>query len=412
VTQVAAHHGRWRSITVWTLVVLATLIAFASTLTLWVKRQMLDNGEWKAASAKVIADPEVRGALSVFVVNQLYANVDVAAALAQRLPPDAKPLAAPAAAALRGPAANGVDLLLQRPRVQQLWIESSARAHQRLVNVLENKTGYGIDTGNGVVTLDAGNLVTELGTEIGLPQAALDRLPPATGQIVLMRSSQLGLAQQAVQAIGVLSGWLLALVLVMYAVAVYLAHGRRRETLRSIAWAFMALGLVVLTVRKLAGNYVVDALTSPTNHDPVHRVWLISSTILGQIAWATIFYGVLLLAGVALAGSTRIARRARGAMAPVLNDRQGIAWGAAGFLFLLLVLWGGTHALRTWWGVVLIGGLFAAGLVALRRQTLEEAVIAAGAYSSADEIARLTELHDSGSISDAEFERAKDHALT
>jgi uncharacterized SAM-binding protein YcdF (DUF218 family) len=56
----------------------------------------------------------------------------------------------------------------------------------------------------------------------------------------------------------------------------------------------------------------------------------------------------------------------------VLNERQGFVWAGVGFVFLLAVLWGGTHALRTWWGILLLGGLIAIGVVAFRRQTLRE----------------------------------------
>jgi hypothetical protein len=49
-----------------------------------------------------------------------------------------------------------------------------------------------------------------------------------------------------------------------------------------------------------------------------------------------------------------------------------MAWGVAAGVFLLLVLWGGTHALRVWWGILLLGGLLALGVWALRKQTLEE----------------------------------------
>jgi hypothetical protein len=423
--------GRRRA-AVWLLIVLATVIAFISVLTTWVNRQMLDNNAWKNASEEVIQDPEVRDALSVFLVNELYSSVDVPAALRERLPRDAKPLAAPVAAGLREPATNAVDFMLSRPRIQNRWISASAAAHQRLVNVLENKTGYGIATGNGVVTLDLGDLVTQLGTEIGIPASALAKVPPQTGEVVLMRSSELSLAQQGVQVVRVLSVWLLVLVLVMYAAAVCIARGRRRETIRTIAWAFVLLGVLLLAVRKIAGSYVVDALASPAYHVTGHHVWLIATSILGQIAWATVWYGLVALAGVTLAGPTRAARAVRRLVAPVLNNHQGYAWSGFALVMLLLVLWGGTHALRTWWGVLLLGALLAAGLVALRRQTLSEAAVSAGLAPSFDpsrltakvrkavggggrspgeEIARLQALRETGSITDEEFERGKRLAL-
>jgi hypothetical protein len=36
------------------------------------------------------------------------------------------------------------------------------------------------------------------------------------------------------------------------------------------------------------------------------------------------------------------------------------------------VLWGGTHALRTWWGIALFAILIAGGMVALLRQLRDE----------------------------------------
>src|SRR3954469_19680031 len=105
--------GRRRAL-VWALIVAASLLAFASILTTWVHRQMLDEQSWKDASADLIADPHVRQAVSVYVVDQLYGNVDVPAALEQRLPPDLKPPAASAAGALPQPAAQAVHRLVGR----------------------------------------------------------------------------------------------------------------------------------------------------------------------------------------------------------------------------------------------------------------------------------------------------------
>ena len=208
-------------------------------------------------------EPEVQDALSVFLVNELYDNVDVASGLEERLPENLRPLASPVAAALREPATDGVKRLLEAPRVQQLWIDANAVAHQKLVNVLENKTGNGISTGNGVVTLDLSQLVTEIGTDLGVPASALAKIPPDTGVITVMRSDQLSAAQTAVQAVRVLSTGLLVLVLGLFALAIYLARGERRQTLRNIGFAFVLVGLIVLVVRRVAGNVAVDALTSP-----------------------------------------------------------------------------------------------------------------------------------------------------
>ena len=363
--------GRRRAL-IWTLVLLAALIGLITILTMWVNRQMLDNKAWQKASTQVIADKQVQSALSVYLVDQLYANVDVAGELQKQLPPILQGLAGPVAGALQQPATQAVKFMLARPRVQQLFIQASVDAHQKLVNVLENKTGNGISTGHGDVTLNLSTLVTELATELGLPQGAIAQIPPNTGVITVMKSDQLSAAQTAVRSLKVLSTWILVLVLVMFGVALYLARGIRRETLRNIGWAFVIVGLIVLIVRRVTGNYAIDSLTPLAYRAPAHAVFLIGSSILGQIGWATISYGLVAVVGAVLAGPSRYATAVRRFLAPTLNQHQEIMWLTAGVVFLILVLWGPTHALRTVWGVLLLGALLALGLWALRRETLRE----------------------------------------
>jgi len=136
-----------------------------------------------------------------------------------------------------------------------------------------------------------------------------------------MRSDQLSTAQTAVRAVKLLSVWLLVLVLVLYALAIYLAKGVRRRTLRNVGFALVLVGVVVLVVRRVAGNYAIDALTSPTYRGTVHDVWLIGSSILGEIGRATILYGLVAAAGAILAGPTAWALAARRFVAPTLNRR-------------------------------------------------------------------------------------------
>ena len=429
----APHLSRRRRILIWALVVLASILLLVSILTTWVKRQMLDDKAWKHATTQIIEDPKVQAALSTYAVNQLYENVDVAQALQQRLPKNLKRLGPPLAGALEQPATQGVTFLLQRPRVQQLFINASVIAHDKLVAVLENKTSHGISTGNGVVTLDLHQMIIDLGTQLGIPQSALANIPADAGTVTLLRSDQLSAAQAGVQAIRVLSVWLLVGVLFLYGLAIYLARGHRRSTLRNAAVSFALVGLLCLVLRRLLGDYITNALASPGYEPATHRLWLIGTSILGQIGAAALFYGVIGTLGAVLAGPTQAATWVRREIAPVLNERQAIVWGAAGFIYLLLILWGPTHALRVWWGILLLAGLSALGIVALRRQTLREfppgtstertplrkpavaggtAAQDGGSRSPSEEITRLSELHKSGALSDDEFEAAKKIALT
>ena len=166
---------------------------------------------------------------------------------------------------------------------------------------------------------------------------------------------------------------MLVLVLALYALALYLARGARRQTLRNIGCAIVLVGLIVLVVRRIGGSVTVEALTSPTSRDAGHQAWLIGTAILGEIGWAAVLYGGLALLGAIVAGPTGPAVAVRRRIGTVLNDQPAIAWAVVALLFLLAILWGGTHALRTWWGILVLGALLAAGVLALRQQTLREA---------------------------------------
>ena len=364
--------SRRRRLLVLGLIILASVIGFVSTLTTWVNRQMLDADAWRGASEDLIQDAEVRQAVSIYLVDQLYANVDVGSALAEQAPPNLKPLAGTVAGALREPLTDAVDRLLESPRLQTLFVQASSLAQQKLVNVLEDKTGAGITTGDGVVTLDLVTLVREIATQLGLSGSRLDQLPPDVGQITVLRSDQLAAAQAGVRGVRVLSVWLLVLVLALFGLALYLARGARRATLRNIGIAWILVGLAVLVVRRGAGAYAVDALTQPAGETSGKRTWLIGTSILGDIGQASIVYGAAMIAAALLAGPQAWARWVRDRIAPVLNDSPAIAAALVGGAFLLLVAWGPTHALRTWWGIVLLAALIAAGVVALRHQTLRE----------------------------------------
>jgi hypothetical protein len=83
------------------LLILATLIGAVSVLALWVKRQALETSTWVETSSELLEDRAIQEALSDFIVNTIYENVDVDGEIAKALPPRAQILAAPVAGGLR-----------------------------------------------------------------------------------------------------------------------------------------------------------------------------------------------------------------------------------------------------------------------------------------------------------------------
>ena len=134
--------------------------------------------------------------------------------------------------------------------------------------------------------------------------------------------------------------WVILFVAIaLFAGAVWLARGRR-SMLRNVGAALLLVGILLLVVRRLVGNYIVDALSSGESvRDAVAHTWLIGTSLLGQVAWAALVYGLVILIGTWFAGPNRYATRARTAIAPNLRERPEIGWGILAGLYLLLILW-------------------------------------------------------------------------
>src|SRR4051794_7603725 len=177
-----AHRGG-----VYALVVAATVTAFLAVLAIWVQRQVLDGDNWTASSSRLLEDPAIRTAVSGYLVDQLYANVDVAGELRARLPAQTKGLAGPAAGGLRSVAGNLADQALQRPRVQAAWELANKRAHARLLQVL-NGGGSVVSTGNGEVAIDLRALLSEIDARAGIGGRLARPPPPPAPHPLLLRS--------------------------------------------------------------------------------------------------------------------------------------------------------------------------------------------------------------------------------
>jgi hypothetical protein len=366
-----------RGALVWGLLVLATILMFVSSLTVWSKRQLLDNEAWAHSSAQLLANDEVRGAIAQKLSDGLFARVDVEAQLRERLPKRSQGAAAALAAALQntvGPAA--ANRLLQRPRVQTLWENVNKRAHAAVVKVLEGedlgKNGN-ISTANGVVTLDLRPAITRLATRLGVEDKLKANADPNAGQLVIMKSDQLGAAQTAVKILKALSSLLLIAVVALYALAIYLAQRRRRLLLGATGASLVFVGLVIASLRRFLGEVIVDALVkTEANKQPVRVIWSLETSVMRDIAIILVVYGALVLLATVLAGPNRAAVAVRGWLAPSFRHRPIVVWATALAVFLILLAWGPTAGDRRLLGVVLLAATTAVAIEALRRQTLRE----------------------------------------
>src|SRR5262245_7808567 len=232
----------------------------------------------------MVENDQIRQALSVYLVDQLYANVDVQKQLEQRLPNQLDPVAAPLAAGLRQAAAGAADRLLARPRTLEAWRFANRRAHELFLAVIDSKTTR-LQTTNGQVVLDLRPLIANLAQDDGLGGKLAAKLPPDAGRLVILKSKQLGAAETAVRTIRAMSYFLGILVLALYVLAVFLVGtGRRRTMITASGFSLLLVGIVLLVIQRLAGHWIVGSLTTSADFKPaVAAAWRIGTHLLRNI---------------------------------------------------------------------------------------------------------------------------------
>lgn len=422
----------WRLIVARVLVVLGVLLAVVTIIAGYLRWQAFDGETFRGTATELIANDAIRAEIAATSVDALFTNVDVAAELENRLPPDQQQLAGPISAGLRELTDRVANRLLERPRVQAVWRESVSLAHDELVDVLRNDTTV-VRVEDKAVVLNLRPLVLRLGERLAFVGNLSERLPPSTGLITVMEADKLDRAQDLTNLFEAVATWIWILPLLLWGIALWLARGRRRIELRAIALGLVVAGVLVLVVRSIAGSYVVDELTTTSSvEEAASEAWQIVTRLLADGAWSAIAIGLVALLGVWLAGDGRSGVASRRWLAPVLA-RPGLTYGILALLLLLFVWWEPFVQARRPIYVVVTAVLLVLGVEALRRATVREFPDAAetepremlrplgrlrpGAERDSaggtqlDELKRLASLHEKGVLTDDELAAGKARIL-
>jgi len=354
------------------LVVVGSILAFLSVFAIWTERQALNTDDWVDTSGRLIQNEKVRAAVGGYLVDQLYANVDIEKELEGILPGETKDLAGPVSGGLRQVAGSGAEEVLKSSTAQELWKDANRATHEQLLAVLENKK-EAVSTEEGQVTLNLGGLVTNLADQVGIGSQLAEKLPPDAGQVTILRSDQLKTAQDIVVAIKGLALILSLLTLLAFGLAIYLSREGRWVTVLFCGIGLIAAGFAVIVFRSVAGGIVVDQLVKEESVKPAaEAAWSISTSLMVSIATTVIVFGVL--AGVAgwLGSPTGSARASRRFMAPVLRDHVAYVYTGLVLLVCIYFLSAPTQNLRSFLTTLIIGGFIAFGIHEMRRQTEEE----------------------------------------
>ena len=193
------------------------------------------------------------------------------------------------------------------------------------------------------------------------------------GQLVLMRSSQLGGIQKLMSLLRSLGFVLPVLALLLYLGALYLATGWRREALIAVGGGIVLATIFILLLRRLLGNGVDSLATSATVKPAITSVWDIITAGLRQRALFVLAIGVAFIGGGLLAGPGRHEVAVRRFLAPYLRDHPVAVYAAVAVLFLLwLSFIPGINNLGQVLVIVVLAALAVVGIEILRRQAARE----------------------------------------
>ena len=271
------------------MIVLASVVAIGASMNTWLNRQLLDTDNWVEASDQILlTNRAVRAALSTYLVNELFSTSTcrhssrtacptVAGARRARSRPGAPPTRH------RRPSTG----VLASPQVQEVWRKPTGWRTQTLVRILKDDTREAVSTTDGVVTLNLGTVVTNLGAQLGLPQARARSDPTGRGRDHDRRfASSWPMPRTRCSVVEKLSVVLLLVVIVLYAAAVFIASDRR-AAVRNVGHRHRRdRGCAHRSPASSAVDYLAENIKTATDvRSAINAAALIGTNVLNEIAW-------------------------------------------------------------------------------------------------------------------------------
>lgn len=398
---------RGRKIGVAALLVVGTLLWIVFGFAIWAQRQALDTENWVDTSGNLLENEDVRDAVGLYVVDQLFQSAEVEEQIEEVLPPELDRLAGPAASGLHEIARRNAPRVLGSAPALQVWERANEAAHSRLLALVEGDSDRDL-------SLDLKGLFEQIAESTGLPPEAVERLPANVSSLQIADGDRLETARELLDLFKTLVWVLLILAVGTFAAAVALSPDRRR-TLVTVGGCLMFAAIAVGAARRLAGEAVVEALAeSPNAQVAADDVWEIGTSLLRDAAQGAFLGGLLIVTGAWLTGPGRRATSMRRVSAYALREHPGLVRAGLGVGILLLVLWGPVPWTENFWTILLFTLAAFAWLESIRRSTLDEfpdqpppRLRPPWRRGQTAELERLAALRDRGALDQTEFERQK-----
>jgi hypothetical protein len=360
---------RWRTIVAVLLMVIACVLAPLAVVAVWANNQVTNTDRYVRTMAPLAQDPSIQNALADQITAQIFSYIDIKGLTTQAADALATQGLNPALVArlqsFAGPAASGIQSftrdevgkLVQSQAFANAWVQANRVAHAGLVKALTGQGGGSVTVNNDTVTLNLAPLIAQVKQQLEASGFTLaGKIPQVNASFVLFRSAQVGKVRSGVHLLNVLGIWLPVILLVLFAVGVFVAKNHRRALIGAGLGLAAAMVVLALGLAIFRSVYLGAVPASVLPHDAAAVLYDTIVRFLRLGLRSVLVLGLVVALGAYLTGPSAAAVRSRQAMAHGIDWLRGGA-ASAGFRTGPVGSW--VYAHKRW---LRIGAVVAAGL--------------------------------------------------
>jgi hypothetical protein len=325
----------WRALVATILIVIGCLLAPVSVLAVWAANEVGNTGRYVATMEPLASNPAIQNALTDKITTAIVTRLNVtgyadqaAAELSSRGLPKASALLKSVAPSIASGAAGfihgEVRKIVTGPRFARAWVQANTLVHQELVKALSGQ-GSSVSVKNGQVVVGLGPFIDVVKQDLaGRGFTLVSKIPAVNPTVTLFSAKYLVKAQAGYRLINDLKIVLPILTVLLLALGVFVARGRRRALIGA------GLGLAVSMLVPAAGLFVFRGLylnSVPSSKLPADAAAALFDTLVGFIKEGlrtVLVAGLVVAAGAFLTGPSGTAVRTRTVFAHGLGRiRQG-----------------------------------------------------------------------------------------
>jgi len=270
---------RWRSVLAVLLIVVGCVLTPVAGLAVWTNNQVSNTDRFVRTMSPLVDDPDVQNAVTDRVTATVFQYVDVqgladqavAALVAQGLPAQLgerlDTLTPTLASSVQGFVRGKVGEVVASPAFASAWNQVIRVAHSQLVTILSGNS-QSVVIRNGSVFLDLApfiDLAKQRLSDAGL--TVVNQIPEVHPTVKVANATTLVRAQGAYKTLDTVASVLPWIVLLLFAVGVYLARNRFRALVGTglgIALAMVVLAAALLVARSVLVGEVPAAAAPAT----------------------------------------------------------------------------------------------------------------------------------------------------